>query len=597
MMKKITAILTVILGSAALAFGAAPANNGFASAQTVVLNGSSVGVAANNADATKEAGEPDHADNAGGKSVWFNFTPQATMNVRINVMNTNFDTLLAVYTGGSVDNLTFVGSNDNCSNTCDGASTVDLMLVGGQTYRIAVDGANYGSGAASGNFSLAILSLTAPFQDNLDSAYDLGNNFNGSIAGTNYNATAEPGEQVHLGGSPATKSVWYRWKPDGNYSVDFELTVNYKSVFSVWSSNVQNPTHAQLTRLTAESGGDGVAPFRYRQTFFAQSGKYYFISVDGAANATPNFGNFQLKFYLHRFEYSFKINHSERADIGVFRPADGVWYMLPAFSTAAYKKFGTNGDQPVPADYNGDGYTDAAVTRSENGKRFWYTSRTLVGLQFDSIQWGLASDKPVVGDFDRDGVADIGVIRQTANGLMWYIRQSSDLSLRVINWGANTDKPVLGDFDGDGMTEAAVVRNESGTLVWYILRSGFNFSGTLYSDWYAVELGASGDILTAEDFDGDRKTDVAVYRPSNGTWYIRQSATGELREDEFGISGDRPQPADYTGDGKADLAVFRPADGAWYIAKPAGVPAQNFYTVLWGASTDIPVTSLTSLTQ
>ncbi len=596
MMKRLTAIFTFILVLTAFSAGegnAAPANDSFSGAQTIVLNGNTVSVAASNTDATKEAGEPDHAENPGGKSVWFNFTPASTMNVRINVMNTNFDTLLAVYTGNSVDNLTFVGSNDNCSNICEGASTVDLMLVGGQTYRIAVDGANHGLGIGSGNFTLAILSLAAPFQDNLETPYDLGTNFTGSIAGNNYNATAEPNEQIHMGGTPATKSVWYRWKPDGNYSVDFELTENYWSVISVWSSNVPSPTHAQLTRVAAETDGTAYLFNKYRVTFFAESSKYYFISVDGRASENPNFGNFQLKFYLHRFEYSYKLSASERATVGVFRPGNAVWYSLPAFSPPSYKSFGLVGDEPMPADYNGDGYTDIAVTRNENGNKMWYINRFFSSSTYNAVQWGLATDKAFVGDFDRDGVADLGAIRQTANGLVWYIRQSSDLSMRVIHWGLNTDKPVFGDFDGDGMTEAAVIRNQNGSLIWYILRSGFNFS-TYYSQFYTVQFGLNGDIAAVEDFDGDRTTDIAVFRPSNGVWYILRSSNGEFQAIQFGVAGDIPQPADYDGDGKASVGVFRPSNGTWYTSPD---PATNYDAVIWGSAGDIPITSMARLSQ
>ncbi len=596
MMKKLTAIFTIILSLATFAAAdenVAPANDNFSGAQTIALNGNPIVVTANNTDATKETGEPDHADNTGGKSVWFNFTPAATINVRINVMQTNFDTLLAVYTGQSVNDLTFVGSNDNCSNTCEGASTVDLMLVGGQTYRIAVDGVNHGSGASSGTFNLAILSLAEPFQDNLENAYDLGNNFTGSIAGTNYNATAEPGEQVHMGGNPATKSVWYRWRPDGNYSVDFELTDNYWSIISVWSSNVQNPTHAQLTRVAVESDGTAYLFNKYRVTFFAQSNKYYFIAVDGRANETPDFGNFQLKFYGHRFEHSLKLSSSERATISVFRPGDRVWYSRLPFSQPNYKPFGNNGDEPMPADFNGDGLTDIAVTRNENGKKVWYISKFLISTDYYGVQWGLATDKPIVGDFDRDGVGDIGAIRQTPNGLVWYIRHSSDLSMRVIYWGVNTDKPVLGDFDGDGMTDAAVTRIQNGALIWYILKSGFG-TGTLYTQSRVEQFGLNGDLAAVADFDTDRKTDITVFRPSNGTWYILRSTDGAMQAVQFGSSGDIPQPADYDGDGTVSVGVFRPSNGTWYTSTN---PATNYDAVIWGSAGDIPVTSIAQIAQ
>jgi hypothetical protein len=118
-MKKYTTILlTAILILTAAAFSAQAqaeadsptvVNDMFADAMTLTLNGTSVGQNGLTLGATKEAGEPNHAENAGGKSVWFKFISAETRVVRINTMETNFDTLLAVYTGASVNNLTLVG--------------------------------------------------------------------------------------------------------------------------------------------------------------------------------------------------------------------------------------------------------------------------------------------------------------------------------------------------------------------------------------------------------------------------------------------------------------------------------------------------------
>jgi hypothetical protein len=132
------------------------------------------------------------------------------------------------------------------------------------------------------------------------------------------------------------------------------------------------------------------------------------------------------------------------------------------------------------------------------------------------------------------------------------------------------------DFDGDGKTDLAVFRPSDS--VWYMLRSQAGFTAT--------QFGVSTDKTVAADFDGDNKADIAVWRPATGTWYRLNSSNGTFVGAQFGANGDIPQPADFDGDGKDDLAVWRPTDGAWYRINSGN---GQFAATQFGANGDRPV--------
>ena len=577
-----------------------PANDNLANATLLVLSGGTIGVTTNNFSASKEIGEPNHAENSGGRSVWFSFTPTATKAIRINLVDTTFDTLLGVYTGSGINNLQLVGYNDDCNNVCEQASSVELMMTAGTTYYIAVDGFNDGNGGVGdGHFKIALLELDAPLSDNFVSAQYLGSSFKVNIAGTNYSATLEAGEPVAYTANPNGKSVWYRWTAPSSMSMAIELTENFASQVGIFGSNTGSPTLADLFRVGNSIDGVHENDARYRATFFAESGKTYYIKIDWhSGTIQPPAGNFQLKLFPNRFRYSAKFSAATQyAGLAVFRPSDGVWYRLGGVphQHPSYLKWGQNGDTPIAADFAGHGASGLAVVRNVNGQKVWYIfSGTPSGSSTTSvIAWGLSTDKHLTGDFDNDGRADLVALRSSGQNHVWYVRQSSNGVLRTFTFGLPTDKPVLGDFDGDGGTDVAVVRNTQQGWVWHILKSRLGS----YDQYEAALFGMAPDIPAVEDFDGDGRTDITVFRPSTGVWYILQSSNGQVRTDAFGLSGDKPQPADFNGDGRADLGVFRPSDGTWYIAKPQGIPGQNFHAIQWGASSDIPVTSMSTLTQ
>jgi len=126
-----------------------------------------------------------------------------------------------------------------------------------------------------------------------------------------------------------------------------------------------------------------------------------------------------------------------------------------------------------------------------------------------------------------------------------------------VHFGNGQDRPAPGDYDGDGKIDVAVFRPSDGT--WYI-RKLIHAGDGGRPFWQRQRRDRAGD------YDGDGKTDIAVFRPSDGTWYIRNSSTWPRWHPNTGNGLDRPNfPPITTAMAKPTWPCSGPSDGPWYL--------------------------------
>ncbi|MBV9217122.1 MAG: VCBS repeat-containing protein [Acidobacteria bacterium] len=275
-----------------------------------------------------------------------------------------------------------------------------------------------------------------------------------------------------------------------------------------------------------------------------------------------------------------------KADYEIFRPSENTWYIWQSGGGMIGQQWGlANNDIPTPGDFDGDGKGDIAVWRDDTGDWYWINSSNGT---LHSVHWGTTGDEPVARDYDGDGKTDLAVVRRGGGQMVWYILRSSDGVGIGIPYGLPTDFTAPGDYDGDGKFDLAVQRPGPTALS----NATFYYANSTTGNTTTVVFGLSKDMVVPGDYDGDGKTDIAVVREgatpaSNLTWYVLRSSDGVTFGKLYGLTGyDYPVQNDYDGDGKTDLAVWRNTDRLFYTFRST---TSTEDVRQWGLPNDYPV--------
>ena len=374
---------------------------------------------------------------------------------------------------------------------------------------------------------------------------------------------------------------------DGKFLIcGFFATINGNTLNSLARLNADGSLDASYNQNLATAQLTAPALLRVGDYIYYGGG---FTTFNG--NARNRFVRLKAADGSEDTSYSF-INGANNSVTSINLQPDGK-----IFVTGFFTAFGGDTRYAV-ARLNSDGSLDTTFVPAVMTPTSIYVAnqqldgKVLIGGNFQSIN---GVTRKYIARLNADGSLDTGFNPGFANQTVYVAQQLTDGKILVggyfTAYNLLTTRTGLvklqnsgtanGDYTGNTAATLAVYRPSNNT--WFVNRSASTFS--------AAQFGLATDTLVTGDFDGDGKNDIAVFRANTTgqpTFYVLNSSNSTISYGSLGAAGDKPVVGDYDGDGKADFAVFRPSNGVWYILRSSN---GSVLSLQFGLSDDIPVPS------
>ncbi|GAA4961570.1 hypothetical protein GCM10023225_01490 [Kineococcus glutinatus] len=494
-----------------------PGNDTFAGA---AIAGAAGLVSGSNTNATSQPGEAPGGTTP-DTTVWYTWTAPESGPTTFNTANASFDTVLDVFTGGSVGALGLVATNDDTGGTLQ--SEVTFNATAGTTYRVRVDG----FGATHGTFSLN-WAQNPPANDDFAARAAL-SGATGKTSASNARATAQPGEPSHWTAPHA--SLWYAWTAPESGSARFNTRESgFDTTLAVY-------TGTALNALTNVTRSDDVNSTQSRVAFAATAGTTYLIAVDGYGSATGTVG------------LQWTVNPPANDDFAAARVIGGAHGSTSATTVRAT-------GEPGERDYHGGAIADNSAWFS------WTPSTSGPGvIRLRDVSGGLA---PGIGVYTGTNVAGLTGVGEGATRADFTATAGTTYRIAVDGNGGSTGGFVLEWL-------IATCEGQPATIV-----GTGAFNGTAGND---VIIGSTA-VDTVNGGGGDDRicglagNDVINGGPGNDRLF------GQDGDDQFTVTGAASDGTDLvSGAGGSDLATYTGRTAALSLSLDGvsndGLPGEN----------------------
>jgi hypothetical protein len=370
-----------------------PPNDYFTN-RIVITNNSAVKFGTN-IFATKEPGEPNHAGNVGGRSLWWTWTAPTNGVLQLNTVGTTFTALLAAYTGDSVTNLTRIAAN-NGNNNSDNFARLSVGVTAQTQIQIAVDGFNNGGGA---DFGSVILNLIFKPDTNRPTVVISAPAVNAKVFGQSFTVTGTASDNL------AVASVQYRLENSAGTN-DYQDAIGTNKWSAVVSNLVAGPNTVRVRAIDTSSN----VSLSVARTFNYVLTSPLDLSTTGNGRVSPNYTNALLE-----IDGTYTLTATPGTD-SVFSNWTGTISANTAKLTFTMQSnmvlqanFVPNPFTPVKGNYAGLFSDMGGITLTNAG----YFSAILADKGTFSSKWQFANATySLVGAFSADGTFSNAIVRR-----------------------------------------------------------------------------------------------------------------------------------------------------------------------------------------